>query len=220
MYPVFTPSIYHQIYPDENHGLSGVLPHLHSTMESFFTSCLGNVTLLSPSDTPYTLSDVDTWNMHFWSSRQLSFFYKHVSRILSCIKDKWTISSRKIDQRKSFHPIIDWPGSLDASSSTINTFVKYSFRSFIPYSHLSFNLSWLSNHITRKILVKTCWFISICPKTNHKTCYVCENKKTVIAILLNKKVWRGLTYPALIIANRKAELWIVQPELLFSNTMP
>jgi len=48
------------IYPDENHGLSGVLPHLHSTMESFFTSCLGNVTLLSPSDAPYTLSDVDT----------------------------------------------------------------------------------------------------------------------------------------------------------------
>ena len=49
-----------QIYPDENHGLSGVLPHLHSTMENFFTECLGNFTLLSPSDTPYTLSDVKT----------------------------------------------------------------------------------------------------------------------------------------------------------------
>lgn len=48
------------IYPDENHGLAGVLPHLHATMENFFSECLGNFTLLSPTDTPYTLSDVKT----------------------------------------------------------------------------------------------------------------------------------------------------------------
>jgi hypothetical protein len=34
-----------QIYPDESHGLEGVLGHLHHSMEDHLAICLGNVTL-------------------------------------------------------------------------------------------------------------------------------------------------------------------------------
>ena len=118
-----------QIYPDENHGLSGVFPHLHLNMENFFTECLGNFTLLSPSDTPYTLSDVKTWEKLFWSSNHISFLFKPVANILSWFIDKWTKSIER--ENKLVNPAIDkneWPGSREKLSSKFDT---YSFRSFI-----------------------------------------------------------------------------------------
>ncbi|XP_023328522.1 venom dipeptidyl peptidase 4 [Eurytemora carolleeae] len=48
------------IYPDENHGLVGVLPHLFSLMEDFLLSTLGNSTIVFPEDVTYTLSDMLT----------------------------------------------------------------------------------------------------------------------------------------------------------------
>ena len=47
-----------QIYPDEKHGLAGVLEHLHGLMETFLGSCLGPHTLLHPPNIPYTGSDL------------------------------------------------------------------------------------------------------------------------------------------------------------------
>ena len=54
-----------QVYPLADHSLSRVTSHLHASLESFFSSCVGNKTLLSPLGSPYTQEDLqdspDSW---------------------------------------------------------------------------------------------------------------------------------------------------------------
>jgi len=45
-------------YPGSGHDLESVKTHYHSSLESFLINCLGNNTLLSPRDVPYTASDI------------------------------------------------------------------------------------------------------------------------------------------------------------------
>ena len=53
-------SLCFQFYPGAGHKLdtSAVASHFHGNVESFFSSCVGTQSLLSPLGAPYTQSDV------------------------------------------------------------------------------------------------------------------------------------------------------------------